>query len=323
MTQHSANPRPVVIDTDPGLDDALALIVALRSPELDVAGITTVAGNIGLDVTTRNALRMLALLGRPDIPVVEGAAEPLARPHQHAAEIHGGDGIGGVVLPEPPAGPAPGAAVAFLRTLLDERPAGTLRILALGPLTNIARLILDHPGAAARAERIVAMGGAVRDRGNVTAAAEFNVWADPEAFDVVLRSGLPFTIVPLDVTRRVLATPDWSGGLEAVGGPLATAAAAMIRAYLANIEAMRTAKGFPEAERKATGFPLHDPCVMLHALAPELFRAERLPLRIVCDRSDQDGATLIDPDSVHVADVLTGVEAPAALALAFERLSRR
>lgn len=313
---------PVIIDTDPGLDDALALIIALRSAELNVVGITTVAGNIGLSTTTRNAGRMLALLGRPDIPVVSGAAEPLRRPHLDAAEIHGGDGIGGVDLPEPGAEPAGRDAVGHLRQELEERPAGTLRILALGPLTNIAHLILEHPEAAARAESIVAMGGAVRDRGNVTASAEFNVWADPEAYDVVLRSGLPFLMIPLDVTRKVLATPDWSGRLDAIGGLLATVSAQMIRAYLANIEAMRTAKGFPEAERKAAGFPLHDPCVMLHALDPGLFTIERLPLRIVCDRSDADGATVIDPASTFFANVTTGVKSEEALALAFERLSR-
>lgn len=315
-------PLPVIIDTDPGLDDALALVIALRSPELEVVGVTTVAGNIGLSTTTRNAGRMLALLGRPDIPIVSGAAEPLRRPHLDAAEIHGGDGIGGVSLPDPLRPPAGTDAVAYLKAELERRPAGTLRILALGPLTNIARLILDHPVAAARAESIVAMGGAVRDRGNVTAAAEFNVWADPEAYEVVLQSGLPFVFAPLDVTRKVLATPDWSERLDAVGGPLARVGAAMIRAYLANIEAMRTAKGFPEAERKATGFPLHDPCVMLHALQPDLFTVERLPLRIVCDRSDADGATVIDPSSTFHADVMTGVQSEAALALAFERLSR-
>ena len=315
-------PLPVIIDTDPGLDDALALVIALRSPELEVVGVTTVAGNIGLSTTTRNAGRMLALLGRPDIPIVSGAAEPLRRPHLDAAEIHGGDGIGGVALPDPLRPPAGADAVAYLRAELAKRPAGTLRILALGPLTNIARLILDHPEDAARAESIVAMGGAVRDRGNVTAAAEFNVWADPEAYEVVLQSGLPFVLAPLDVTRKVLATPDWSERLDAAGGPLARVGAAMIRAYLANIEAMRTAKGFPEAERKATGFPLHDPCVMLHALQPGLFTVERLPLRIVCDRSDADGATVIDPSSTFHADVMTGVQSEAALALAFERLSR-
>lgn len=313
---------PVIIDTDPGLDDALALIIALRSAELNVVGITTVAGNIGLSTTTRNAGRMLALLGRPDVPIVSGAAEPLRRPHLDAAEIHGGDGIGGVALPEPQAEPAGRDAVGYLREELERRPAGTLRIMALGPLTNIAHLILEHPETAARAESIVAMGGAVRDRGNVTAAAEFNVWADPEAYDVVLRSGLPFLMIPLDVTRKVLATPDWSGRLDAIGGPLATVAAQMIRAYLANIEAMRTAKGFPEAERKAAGFPLHDPCVMLHALRPDLFTIERLPLRIVCDRSEADGATVIDPTSEFFASVTTGVASEDALALAFERLSR-
>lgn len=313
----------VIIDTDPGLDDALALIIALRAPALDVRGITTVAGNIGLGATTRNALRLLALMDRPDIPVVRGAAEPLARPHLDAAEVHGGDGMGGVGLPEPRSTEQDGPASEFLARELLAAPAGTLRILALGPLTNVARLVIDHPGAAGRVERIVAMGGAVRDRGNVTPAAEFNVWADPEAADVVVRAGLPFTLVPLDVTRQVLAPPGWSQTLDAVGGAVPATGAALIRAYLANIEAMRTAKGFPEAERKPAGFPLHDPCVMLHALAPDLFSPETLPLRIAADRSDSDGATLIDPASSHHVEVLTGVDSARALDLAYRHLADR
>jgi inosine-uridine nucleoside N-ribohydrolase len=215
-------PAPVLIDTDPGLDDALALFLVCASPELEVIGVTTVAGNIGLSRTTTNALKLLHHLGRDDIPVIAGCAEALRRGAIEAAPIHGEDGLGGADLALPERQPLAADATAWLADELLRRPAHSLQILALGPLTNLARLVERNPDAASRLAGIVAMGGAVREGGNVTKFAEFNIAADPEAAAIVLGAGIPVTLVPLDVTRKVLADrarPDRSLSLEPRGTP--------------------------------------------------------------------------------------------------------
>jgi len=303
----SCSPLPTLIDTDPGLDDAIAILFALGSPEFDVLGLSTLAGNIGLDTTTRNAGRLLALAGRPDVPLARGAARPLARAHRHAEDVHGPDGIGAVALPEEavPAGPLP--AVPFMAGTLRARPEGGVQVLALGPLTNLAELVAAEPEAARRIGRVIAMGGAVRERGNVSPRAEFNFAADPEAADAVLRAGLPLTLVPLDVTRRVRADAAWTARLAAAPHPFARTVAALVGAYRRNTGAA------------GASHPLHDPCVMLHALAPHLFTVETLPLRVRLDGSEDAGATEIDAGGTPVA-VATGVEAEAALDLLAERL---
>ncbi|SEE91284.1 purine nucleosidase/pyrimidine-specific ribonucleoside hydrolase [Rhizobiales bacterium GAS191] len=313
-------PIPVLIDTDPGLDDALALFLACASPELDIRGIVTVAGNIGLAGVTRNALNLLAHLGREEIPVIAGSARPVERARIEAADIHGEDGIGGVVLPPAQALALEEDATAWMARLLVAEPEFSLRILALGPLTNLAHLVLRHPDAARRLGGIIAMGGAVRERGNVTPFAEFNIAADPEAAAIVLRSGIPVTLVPLDVTRKVTADRQWSAYLAQSGGKIARTSAAMIEAYLEKLARRRQAAGGAAQALPAT-FPLHDPCVMLYAADPSLFEVERLPLRVVTDASERDGQTVIDPESGSAVDVLTQADTPRALALAFARLS--
>jgi purine nucleosidase/pyrimidine-specific ribonucleoside hydrolase len=310
---------PVIIDTDPGLDDALAILVALASPEFSVEGIVTVAGNLGLDVTTRNALRILALCERQDIPVVVGAEMPLERLPIDAASIHGVDGLGGIAFPEAVAAPLAVDAVAWMAARIAAHPPGTLRILALGPLTNLARLVRERPEAARRLGGVVAMGGAVRDRGNITPSAEFNVAADPEAADVVLRAGLPLTLVPLDVTRRVGADGDWARRLAESSGPVAAMAARCVTAYIGNIVA-HSARARPNGQQELPLCPLHDPCVMIFQARPDLFTTERLPIRVVTDRSPADGATVIDPAEGALVDVLTGVDSEGALAWVAGRL---
>ncbi|MFI5015705.1 MAG: nucleoside hydrolase [Hyphomicrobiales bacterium] len=315
------NASAVIIDTDPGLDDALALFLACASPELDIIGIVTVAGNIGLAATTANALKLVAFLDRGEIPVIAGCARPLEREPLAAADIHGEDGLGGVVLPPPEQSALAADATDWMADQLTRRPGRSLRILALGPLTNLARLVEARPDAARRLAGIIAMGGAVRERGNVTPFAEFNVAADPEAAAIVLRSGVPITLVPLDVTRKVTADRDWNARLAKAGGKVAAASAAMIEAYLGNIARRRLAAGLPNAQAQVPGFPLHDPCVMLHAIDPTLFRAERLPIRVVAERSERDGQTLIDEEAGTPIDVLTQAETGRALALVLERLA--
>jgi len=315
---HKAPALPVIIDTDPGLDDALAIFLACASPKLEIAGVVTVAGNIGLSRVTENALKLLGSIDRQDIPVIAGAEKPLRGEPLAAADIHGEDGLGGVALPTPARAAISADATGFIEAELMRREAGSLCVLALGPLTNLAKLVQDRPRAAARLRGIIAMGGAVRDRGNVTPFAEFNIAADPEAADIVLRSGVPVTLVPLDVTRKVMADPGFCERLAARGCETAKRSAAMIDAYFRNIARRLAAKGATAAP--SPSFPLHDPCVMLHAINPGLFRAERLPIRVVTGASERAGATLIDPSGGTEIEVLTDANSEAALFLALELL---
>ncbi len=299
--------RRIIIDTDPGIDDALAIFVALRSSELDIAGVTTVAGNIGIHTTTRNAGRILTFCGRSDIPVFAGAARPLSDRRLDSADIHGGDGLGGVALPEPEAA-AGDDAIGWMAALLEAEPARSIDVLALGPLTNLARLTLDHPSAAARIGRVIAMGGAIHERGNVGPRAEFNIAADPDAADIVFRSGVSLTLIPLDATRKVRATRETLSILRATGRPMATVSAALIEAYFDS-----TADQSQAVESR----PLHDPCVMVQAADPSIFGLERLAISVdmqtgALDVDDQDGAGI---------DVALTVDGASCLAFIAGRLS--
>jgi purine nucleosidase/pyrimidine-specific ribonucleoside hydrolase len=302
-------PRFVVIDTDPGIDDAVAILLALRSAEFDIRGITTVAGNIGIATTTRNAGRILALAGRSDIPVVTGAAAPLSRKGFDVADIHGADGLGGVAFPEPAAIAASGAAE-WLARLLDENEVGAIDILALGPLTNIARLVLDRPASARRIGRIIAMGGAVREPGNIGPRSEFNMAADPEAAAIVLRARLALTLVPLDVTRKVRASPADTAVLKAAGNPAALASGELIEAY------------FQQGSGRESR-PLHDPCVMLQAIEPCLFGIETLKLTVDTGGGPDAGALNIDDRDGAPVDVAMTTDAAGSLRLLLERLTTR
>jgi purine nucleosidase/pyrimidine-specific ribonucleoside hydrolase len=303
-------PRITIIDTDPGIDDAVAILFALAMPGFDIRAITTLAGNIGLDTTTRNALRLLALAGRTDIPVHPGAAKPLARPARDSAEVHGDDGLGGVPLPEPASAPSDIPAAEAIARILEDEPEGTVDILALGPLTNLMQLVLDRPTVALRVGRIVAMGGAVAERGNVGPRAEFNMAADPEAAHQLFGLGLPVTLVPLDVTRKVRADRDWCDRLAASGRYSAEAAAELIRAYFDHT-----------AHDAATSRPLHDPCVMLFAERPDLFGLRPMPLAVNTGQGTDEGALIEEPGRPPLA-VAMSVESDAALALLAEGLMR-
>jgi purine nucleosidase/pyrimidine-specific ribonucleoside hydrolase len=300
--------RNVVIDTDPGLDDAVAILFALASPAFEILGLTTISGNIGLATVTRNAGRILALAGRSDIPVVSGAAAPLARKGFDTVEIHGDDGLGGVAFPEPDASaPIWEGAPRWLAETLLRQPFGSVDILALGPLTNLARLVRDHPAAAGRIGRIVAMGGAIEERGNIGPHSEFNLAADPEAADVVLRAGLPLVLIPLDVTRKVRATRDYLAQLRTSDTPFATASAAVIEAYF---------KSTTGGESR----PLHDPCVMLYAERPDIFGLDEFALAVDLGDGVDAGALQHDPRGARVK-VAMRVNAPAALDLLAARLT--
>lgn len=302
----AARPIRCVIDTDPGIDDAVAILFALQSRLFDVAGITTVAGNLGIATTTRNAGRILALAGKTGIPVVSGAERPLARKGFDTMDIHGGDGLGGVAFPEPSEAPLATDVAAWLVDLLMREPTGTVDLLALGPMTNLAVLLRQAPQAARRIRRLVAMGGAVDEPGNIGPRTEFNIAADPEAAQIVLSAGLPLTLIPLDATRRLRATRDDCRSLAALGTPAAKASALLIEAYF-NATTGRESR------------PLHDPCVMLLAARPELFGRRRLGLAVDTGRGEDAGALTRMPGAPAV-DVAMTVDARAALALLAEGL---
>ena len=242
----------VLIDCDPGQDDAIALLLALASPELDVRGVTTVAGNQTLEKTTTNALRVLELAGRGDIPVAAGADRPLERELVTAADAHGETGLDGPDLPPPRLEPLDEHAVDFL----GERVEGTT-LIALGPLTNVA-LLLER--RAERPERIVLMGGAIAE-GNMTPSAEFNIWVDPEAAHRVFSSGLDVTMVGLDVTNRAVLTAEHAADIREAGR-IGAAVAAMLDFYL----------GFYLAAYDHGGAPIHDAVAVAHVLHPELLK---------------------------------------------------
>jgi purine nucleosidase len=237
-------------------------------------------------------------------------AGPLARKGFDTAEIHGADGLGGVAFPASVT-VAGADAVGFLADTLMREPAGTVWLLTLGPLTNIARLVQDHPAAAARIGRVVAMGGAVRDRGNIGPRSEFNMAADPEAADIVLGAGLPMVLIPLDVTRQVRASPEDCAALHACGTPQAEFSARLIEAYFQST----TVTG-PGAESR----PLHDPCVMLYALDPSLFTLETMGLAVDLGPTRDAGALTPDPTRPPV-QVAMGVQGRAAVSRLIAGLS--
>lgn len=288
--------KKVIIDTDPGLDDAVAILFALASGHFDVLGLTTVAGNIGLERTTANAGGLLAVMGRSDIPVISGASRAMLRDNIDAIVVHGDDGLRGVALPQPLA-PQQTDAVAWMARTLHDAPSGSIDLLALGPLTNIARLVSEHPQAAGRIGRLIAMGGTIEEPGNVGPGSEFNFASDPEAASIVLRSDIRTTIVPLDVTRKVRVDRNYVEALR--GSPAGDTAADMLLAYL-------------QDDRRSR--PLHDPCVMLLALAPHLFETELYRLSVNLG-DDADAGALVKRDSGSLVDVAMRVDLRGVLEL--------
>jgi inosine-uridine nucleoside N-ribohydrolase len=298
---------PVLLDCDPGHDDAIALLLALGSDELELRGVTTIAGNQTLEKTTANAIRVLELAGRAEIPVAAGAARPLVREPRVAADVHGETGLDGPDLPPPQAEPSSQHAVDFLA----ERIAGAT-LVATGPLTNVALLLARHPEA--KPERIVLMGGAIAE-GNVTPAAEFNIWADPEAARRVFTSGLDVTMVGLDVTHRALVTPAHAGQLREAGR-IGTVVAELLEFY----------GGFHRAVYGWDGSPIHDAVAVAHVIDPELLDVERLNVRIDTESELCRGRTVVDvwrrtglEPNVNVA---VGIDSELFVDLLLQRLAR-
>lgn len=222
-TGNGRGPFRVIIDTDPGVDDALALLLAMRSPELKIEAITPVAGNVPLDLTLPNALRMVEIAGRTDIPVAAGARAPLVRRLVTATYTHGENGLGGAVFPEPTTKPIATPAAEIIRQIVRKYP-GEVTLITIGPLTNIATALNSDPELASMVRALVMMGGSLSG-GNITPAAEFNVYVDPEAARIVFQSGIPITMVGLDVTRKTSLTDEHVRTLEAAQNPVSQAAA--------------------------------------------------------------------------------------------------
>jgi purine nucleosidase len=280
--------RPIILDCDPGQDDAIAILLALAAPdELDLLAITTVAGNVPLTLTERNARRILELARRTEIPVYAGCDRPLIRPLETAEYVHGETGLDGAELPEPRLALAHGHAVDAIIDLVLARPKGSVTLCATGPLTNVALALRKEPRLADHLESIVLMGGAI-DLGNVTPAAEFNIYVDPHAADVVFTSGISLTMFGLDVTHQALVTEPRLKAIEAIGTPVARAAAGLLDFY----------SRFDRERYSQPGGPLHDPCVIAFLLEPNLFQGKACPVSIEREGSCA-GRTLVDWWNMH------------------------
>lgn len=256
-------PRRVIIDTDPGIDDAFALLLAMRSAELRIEAITAVAGNVPLELTLPNALRMVEVAARTDIPVCAGARAPLLRRLVTAAYAHGENGLGGAQFPAPRTAPSAEPAAAAIARLVRRYP-GEITLITLGPQTNVATALESDPGLAPLVKELVMMGGSLSG-GNITPAAEFNVYVDPEAARIVFQSGIPITMVGLDVTRRTELTDAHVATLAAHASPVSQAAAAIGRSAIAQ----HRSQGFQ------SGPNMHDSVAVAACLDPTLVRTER------------------------------------------------
>jgi inosine-uridine nucleoside N-ribohydrolase len=303
---------PIILDCDPGHDDAVALLLALASPEVELVGVTTVAGNQTLEKTTANALRILEFAGRGDVPVAAGADRPLVRERDVAAHVHGESGLDGPKLPPPAGSPIAPHAVDFLAEQIRAR-GGALTLVPTGPLTNVALLLALHPDA--RPERIVLMGGSVGE-GNRTPAAEFNIWADPEAAKRVFASGIDVTMIGLDVTHQALVTPEQAEALRATG-----------RAGKLVAELLDFYSRF-HRERYAdlAGSPMHDPVAVAHVVQPGLVETKPAFIDVDCGWEQGRGRTNVDWRGRHDAPppnatVGLGIDADAFNALLFERIA--
>ena len=275
------SPTPVILDVDPGHDDAVALMMACGAPGLDLLAATTVAGNVPLDKTTRNALRILSLIGRSDVPVAAGAASPLSRPLYTAESVHGKSGLDGPPIPEADFGPDERGAVELISETLRAAPE-PVTLVPVGPLTNVAALLRAHPELKARIARVSLMGGSI-GLGNATPAAEFNIYVDPEAAREVFESGLPITMSGLDVTHLAGAGREERERLRTIGevGPV-------VAGFL---------DFFAEAYEGLFGFdvpPLHDPVAVAAVLEPALLKTRPMRVDVECESDLTRGETVCD-----------------------------
>jgi purine nucleosidase len=313
MTQ----PRKIIIDTDPGQDDAVAILLALASPaEIEVLGVVAVAGNVPLALTERNARIVCELAGRPETPVFAGCDAPLQRKLVTAEHVHGKTGLDGPQLPDPRMPLQTEHGVDFIIRTLRERPAHTVTLCPLGPLTNIAQAFLRAPDIIPRVQQIVLMGGAYFEVGNITPAAEFNIYVDPEAADIVFRSGVPLVVMPLDVTHKALTSRARVEAFRAMGSEPGRMVAEWTDFF----------ERFDMQKYGSDGAPLHDPTVIAYLIRPDLFTGRHINVMVETGSDLTLGMTVADwwgvTDRPANALFMGDIDAEGFFALLTERIAR-
>jgi len=311
MTQ----PQALIIDTDPGQDDAVAILLALASPEINLLGITTVAGNVPLALTQENARKICDLAGRTDMQVFAGLDRPLVRPLVTAEHVHGRTGLDGPVLPDPETPLQEQHAVDYIIDTLRREPAGSVTLAPIGPLSNIAMAMQRAPDIIPRIRQIILMGGAYFEVGNITPAAEFNIYVDPHAAQIVFASGAPVIMMPLDVSHKALTRTDRVAALRAIGNRTGVAVAEMLEFF----------ERFDEAKYGSDGGPLHDPCTVAWMIAPDIFNGRPCNVEIETASPLTIGMTVVDWWQVssrpHNALVIGDLDADRFFELITERLA--
>jgi len=293
--------RKIIIDTDPGQDDAVALLLAMASPELDILGVTVVAGNVPLALTKVNALKVCELAGRRDMPVYAGCDAPLSRPLITAEHVHGKTGLDGADLPDPKMKLQESHAVDFIIETLRNADTDEITLCPLGPLTNIATALNRAPDIADKIAEIVLMGGGYFEQGNITPSAEFNIFVDPEAAKIVFGAGVKLTVIPLDCTHKALTNRARVDAFRALGTPVGGAVAGLTDFF----------ERFDKEKYGSVGAPLHDPCVIAYLLRPDLFQGRFINVEIETASPLTLGSTVADwwrvsgrePNAMFIRDV--------------------
>lgn len=313
-------PQKIIIDTDPGVDDAMAILFALKSPELEVVGLTTVFGNVHTHLATQNALRLVEFAGRADIPVAHGAELPLVVPLDYVADfVHGGDGLGNTNPPPPQGRPVGQPAAQFIVETVMAHP-GQITLVPVGPLTNIALALALEPALAENVAGVVLMGGAATVNGNVNPAAEANIFHDPHAADIVLTANWPVTMVGLDVTMQTIMTDDYLASLNTPASPAGQFIYRISRFY----------RDFHQESYGLNGIHTHDPSAIAYLIDPSLFTTGRGPIRVVTE-GIASGQTLLDRhqrwrspndwSGKPAVNVCLGVDSKRLLALYHQRIT--
>lgn len=302
--------RTLIIDTDPGQDDAIAILLALASQELELEAITTVAGNVPQPLVTDNARGLLALTDREDIPVYRGCERPMLRDLFTAEYVHGPTGVDGTILPQASVPLSPVHGVDAIVTHCLDAAEGSVTLCPIGPLTNIAMAIIKNPAIVPKIREIVWMGGAFEEPGNTTKLAEFNAFVDPHAVHVVFTSGAPITIFPLDVTHRALMLPRHIEALDRAETAVASAAVGMLRFY----------ERYDVDKYDLPGAPLHDPCVIAYLVDPTIFEGHAAHVAVDYVDADEMGNTYEVAQSEPNAMVMTQVDADRFFDLVVERV---
>lgn len=309
-------PQKIIIDTDPGQDDALAILLALASPEIEVLGITAAAGNVPVTLTSKNIRKVCELAGRTDVKVFAGCEGPMEGSLFTAEYVHGATGMDGADLPDPEMPLQEMHGVDFLIETLMANEPGTVTICTLGPMTNLGTAIAREPAIAARIRQIVLMGGGLFEGGNVTPAAEFNIFVDPKAARICFGCGAPIVMMPLDVTHQTLTTAKRVAAIKAIGTPLADAVVGWLEFF----------ERFDEQKYGTDGGPLHDPNVIAYLLKPELYEGRLCNVEIETDSVLTKGMTVADwwgvTDRPKNATFMRHVDADGFYALLTERLAR-